>query len=67
MVEYQYQAHLGGQLSVLINNEYEPLFGKWHTDHYLIQCLYNLEEKYDRGGITQEEWDRIYNKYELKW
>ena len=57
----------GGQLSVLINNEYEPLFDNWHTDRYLKQCLYNLEEKYDRGGITQEEWDNIYNKYELKW
>lgn len=34
----------GGQLSVLINNEYEPLFGNWHTDRYLAQCLYNLEE-----------------------
>lgn len=54
----------GGQLSVLlINNEYEPLFYDWHTDRYLKQCLYNLEEKYDRGGISQEEWDKICNKY----
>lgn len=49
------------------NDEYRELFDDWHTDRYLKQCLYNLEEKYDRGGITQEEWDRIYNKYELKW
>lgn len=54
----------GGQLSVLlINNEYEPLFDGWHTDRYLAQCLYNLEEKYDRGGITPEEWDKICDKY----
>ena len=54
----------GGQLSVLlINNEYEPLFYDWHIDRYLIQCLYNLEEKYDRGGISPEEWDKICNKY----
>lgn len=50
----------------------EPLFNTWHTDRYLAQCLYNLEEKYDRGGISQEEWDKIYNKYfnkciEVKW
>ena len=58
----------GEQLSVLINNEYEPLFDNWHTDRYLIQCLYNLEEKYDRGGISQEEWDKICDKYfELEW
>lgn len=53
----------GGKLSVLINNEYEPLFDNWNTDRYLIQCLYNLEEKYDRGGISQEEWDKICDKY----
>lgn len=49
------------------NDGYRELFDDWHTNRYLKQCLYNLEEKYDRGGITQEEWDRIYNKYELKW
>lgn len=52
-----------GELHVLIDYKYEPLFDDWHTDRYLIQCLYNLEEKYDRGGITQEEWDKIYHKY----
>ena len=45
------------------NDGYRELFDNWHTDRYLIQCLYNLEEKYDRGGITPEEWDKIYNKY----
>ena len=45
------------------NDGYRELFDNWHTDRYLIQCLYNLEEKYDRGEITQEEWDKIYNKY----
>ena len=38
-----------------------------HNDRYLKQCLYNLEEKFDRKIITQEEWDNIlYNVgYEL--
>lgn len=45
------------------NDGYKELFDDWHTDRYLTQCLYNLEEKYDRGGISQEEWDKIYNKY----
>ena len=50
------------------NDGYRELFDDWHTNRYLKQCLYNLEEKYDRGGITQEEWDKIYNKYfELEW
>lgn len=32
-----------------------------HNDRYLKQCYYNLQEKYDRGIITQEEWDKIEN------
>jgi uncharacterized protein (TIGR02328 family) len=38
-----------------------------HNDRYLMQCLYNLQEKADRGIISQEEWDNItYNvNYEL--
>lgn len=30
-----------------------------HNDRYLRQCFYNLEEKYDRGIITQTEWEKI--------
>ena len=30
-----------------------------HNDRYLQQCLYNLEEKYDRGIISDEEWAKI--------
>ena len=35
------------------------LFPGWHTDEYYKQCYYNLEEKHDRGGITDEEWQLI--------
>lgn len=38
---------------------YEELFSEWHTDRYLRQCYYNLQEKYDCGGISQEEWEKI--------
>ena len=51
------------RMLILCENGYKPLFDNWHTDRYLIQCLYNLEEKYDRGGITHEEWDKICDKY----
>ena len=34
-----------------------------HNDRYLKQCLYNLQEKADRGIITQEEWQLIYNNF----
>ena len=40
---------------VFMGNNYYPE----HNDKYLKQCLYNLEEKYDRGIISQEEWDKI--------
>ena len=32
------------------------IFRNHHTDRYLIQCFYNLEEKYDRGqkDFTEE-------------
>lgn len=29
------------------------------TERYLIQCYYNLQEKYDCGGVTDGEWIRI--------
>ena len=35
------------------------LFDQWHTDRYLWQCLSNLEEKYDCGGIPEAEWEPI--------
>ena len=38
---------------------YGTLFWNWHTDKYLGQCGAILEEKYDRGGLTDEEWERI--------
>ena len=39
------------------------LFKNWHNDRYLKQCLMNLQEKYDCGGISNEEWDIIVNKF----
>lgn len=39
------------------------LFQVKMDDRYLRQCLYNLEEKAMCGGMTKEEWKKIYNKY----
>lgn len=30
-----------------------------HNDRYLKQCYYNLQEKYDRGIISEYEWAKI--------
>ena len=35
-----------------------PFINKMNN-RYLIQCLYNLQEKYDCGGISSEEWKKI--------
>ena len=37
----------------------ENLFSGWHNDRYLRQCYYNLQEKYDCGGIPEHEWRRL--------
>ena len=34
-------------------------FEEWHNDRYFWQCYYNLQEKYDCGGITEDEWQKI--------
>ena len=34
-----------------------------HNDRYLKQCFYNLEEKFDRGIISKEEWEKVQLKY----
>ena len=38
---------------------YENLFKDWHNERYFKQCFYNLQEKYDCGGLTEEEWKNI--------
>jgi len=40
---------------VYITNTHYPE----HNDRYLRQCYYNLQEKYDRGIISSEEWNLI--------
>ena len=37
----------------------KDIFPEWHNQRYLVQCYYNLQEKYDCGGITKEEWKLI--------
>ena len=47
---------IDGEYNILPKNE---LFPHWHNHRYLAQCYYNLEEKYDCGGISQEEFYKI--------
>lgn len=48
-------------LSFVIDTFY--LFEDWHNNRYMEQCYYNLQEKWDCGGIPEEEWlkfERVY-------
>ena len=42
----------------------DEVFKGWHTYRYLIQCLCNLQEKYDCGGINEEEWLVIASRFD---
>ena len=44
---------------ILANN----IFSDWHNERYLRQCFYNLQEKYDRGGMTDEEYYKLSDKF----
>lgn len=38
-------------------------FAKKMNDEYLTQCYFNLQEKFDCGGITDGEWAAIYYRF----
>lgn len=57
--KYKFEKYFS--LSFIIDTFY--LFEEWHDDRYMAQCYYNLQEKYDCGGMTAEEWRRIHNFY----
>lgn len=40
------------------------LFYGWHNERYLIQCYYNLQEKYDRGMFNIGEMQLINQRME---
>lgn len=40
----------------------DKMFEGWHDDRYLMQCYYNLQEKFDCGGIIFDEWKMIERK-----
>ncbi len=46
-----------------IKFDFDEIYRYKMDDRYLIQCLYNLQEKYDCGGISHEEWDIIRQKF----
>lgn len=52
------------------DRQYSKLFKGWHNLRYLEQCYYNLQEKYDCGGLTEDEWEAVANgclKVKIEW
>ena len=41
----------------------EEIFPGWHNERYMAQCYYNLEEKYDCGGVSEEWFKKIEKEY----
>ena len=41
----------------------KELFPGWHNERYMAQCYYNLEEKYDCGGVSEEWFKKIEKEY----
>ena len=37
----------------------KEIFYNWHNDRYFTQCFYNLQEKYDCGGISFDDYIKI--------
>lgn len=58
---YKHFEHMSYEIS--ISKVMKPMiFENWHTNRYFIQCYYNLQEKYDCGGISDEEWNKVDQK-----
>ena len=42
---------------------FNELYKDWHETRYLRQCYFNLEEKYDCGGIGEEVFQKIRERF----
>ena len=61
----KYQEKYYGEICEFCKEGNNSVFSEYpeHNDRYLRQCLYNLQEKADRGIISKEEWEKIYEKF----
>ena len=65
---YRTMDSVWNKITAVTDNDYnilplEDLFPGWHNDRYLEQCYFNLEEKYDCGGVDEEWFKKIQNIY----
>ena len=50
--------------NIMPKNNKGVIFENWHNERYLKQCLFNLQEKYDCGGIPEDEWKKIQDNFD---
>jgi uncharacterized protein (TIGR02328 family) len=68
---YRTMENVWTKISSLVSDDswkacaYSSIFPKEHNFRYFLQCYYNLQEKYDRGGIKEEDWENIVNSIEF--
>ena len=60
----QYADALGFDHTDTYGIYYPDIFSDWHDRRYLTQCFYNLQEKYDCGGINEKEWEALRSRYQ---
>lgn len=46
----------------IISLDIYDLYKDWHNERYLLQCYYNLQEKYDCGGFSKEIFEKIFQR-----
>lgn len=39
------------------------IYNDWHNNRYLVQSFFNLQEKFDNGGVSVEEWSDLCDVY----
>lgn len=59
---YDHMAELDFDTMNIVSTD--ELFKDWHNRRYLLQCIYNLQEKYDCDGIKDEDWSKLLKYFE---
>lgn len=59
---YKYFSNIAVPI-LIFKQQNKSMFKNKMNNTYLRECLYNLEEKAICGGMSKEEWQKIYNKF----
>lgn len=57
--DYSYEKDSEGNVYINQNNINSQLFYNWHTNRYLLQNYYNIQEKVDCGLFSKDDFKKI--------